>query len=191
MEVLEFMECYSLHGGSERNESYPGVKKWVAMKRGRIERRKILTFVEWMLFITIIVGVAAGITIPLYTGHVEKAKVTEATSIMGAVITSQKVYFTRKAQYYTADNSVDPKAFEPYGINITDTKVFTYKTAPTPDDGFTVTATATDAYGAGGGSITYVYDPVRGGRWTSDGDPMPHDMYEPGPPSHSPRILII
>jgi Tfp pilus assembly protein PilE len=144
--------------------------------------------------IVIIAGIIAGIlvamAIPLYTGHVERARVTEATSIMGTIITSQKVYFTRRAQYYIADNSVDPKAFEPYGIDITDTKFFTYKTAPTPDDGFIVTATATDAYGAGGGSIIYVYDPVRGGRWTSEPS-IPDDMYEPGPPSHSPRILII
>jgi tetratricopeptide (TPR) repeat protein len=97
------------------------------MRRGRKGGRKIFAIIIG----GIIVGILAVIAIPLYTGYVERAPVTEVTSIMGTIITSQKVYFTRKAQYYIADNSVDPKAFEAYGIDIPNVKISTYKIAPT------------------------------------------------------------
>ena len=79
--------------------------------------------------------------------------------------------------------------FKSQGIPITDTKFFTYETGPTPTGGFIVTATTTEAFGPAGGWVKYIYEPGKGGRWTNDGDPMPHDMYEPAPPSHSPPIF--
>jgi len=131
------------------------------MKRGRKGRRKILTIIIG----GIIAAILAVIAVPLYTGYIERARVTEATSIVGAIITSQKVENRRTTNFYSASTIAEFKA---RGIDITDTKFFTYETVATPNGGFTVTATTTDAFGAGGGSITYTYDPAKGGRWGSD-----------------------
>jgi Tfp pilus assembly protein PilE len=113
----------------------------------------------------IIAGILAVLAVPLYMGYVERARVTEATSIMGAIITSQKVERSRTGNFYSGSTIADFKA---RGIDITDTEFFTYETVTTPDGGFTVTATPTNALGAGGGPMTYTYDPAKGGRWGSD-----------------------
>jgi len=151
------------------------------MRRKRITDRKGFTLVELMVVI-IIVGILAAIAVPLYTQYAERARVTEATSIMGAINTSQKVYFTRRAQYYTADNSVVPTAFDTYGIDISDTKYFTYATAPNAlGDGFVVTATTIAATFGGDGTVTYTKNPGGPGVWTATGA-ITDDML-PGEPT--------
>lgn len=130
--------------------------------RRQIKTQKGFTLVELMVVI-IIVGILAAIAVPLYTSYVEKARVTEATSIMGAIITSQKIEMQRTTNYYTASTPAD---FRSRGIDISDTRYFTYTTAPTAD-GFTVTATATAAFGAGAGdTITFTKSGTTAGSWT-------------------------
>jgi len=128
--------------------------------------RKILTIIIGV----IIVGILVVIAIPLYTGYVERKGITEASSIMGAIITSQKVEGQRTGKYYSGSTIAE---FQAKGIDISDTKFFTYETVATPNGGFTVKATPTYAFGTCGGPITYTYDPARGGRWGSDEDIMP------------------
>jgi len=137
------------------------------MRRGRKGGRKTFTLVELMVLI-IMVGILAVIAIPLYTGYVERGRVTEATSIMGAIITSQKVEKSRKGNFYSA--STIPE-FKGKGIEISDTKYFIYETVTTSNGGFTVTATPTDAFGPTGGWVTYTYDPSADppGSWAADG----------------------
>ena len=122
----------------------------------------------------IIVGILTAIAIPLYMGYVERKRVTEASSIMGAIITSQKVEKQRTGNFYTASAIAEFKA---KGIDISDTEFFTYETVITPEGSFIVTATPTDAFGAAGGSLTYIYDPNANppGRWKSDEEPILKD----------------
>jgi len=136
------------------------------MKRGRPGGRKILTIIIG----GIIVGILSAIAIPLYTGYVQRARVTEATSIMGAMIFSQKVEKARTDKYYSASTIAE---FRAKGIDINDIKFFNYETVATPNGGFTVTATPTDAFGAVGGRIKYIYEPGRGGCRGCDEDIMP------------------
>ncbi len=139
------------------------------------------TLVEMMVVI-IIVGILAAVAVPLYTGYVEKSKITEATSIIGAIITSEKLEMQRvPAQgFYSA---ADRAAFLAKGLDLSDSKYFTYSvtaTGGTPATGFVVTATATTDYRSNpaGCTITYTYDPSATpvGKWASDGTCVTADM---------------
>ena len=44
-----------------------------------------------LLIVILIIGILAGVAVPLYVTYLEKAKLSEATSTIGAIITSQKL----------------------------------------------------------------------------------------------------
>jgi len=148
--------------------------------RGK-ENQRGFTLVEMMVVI-IIVGILAAVAVPLYTGYVEKSKITEATSIIGAIITSEKLEMQRvPAQgFYTA---ADRAAFAAKGLDLSDTKYFNYSVTATggpPNTKFEVTASATTEYRSDptGCWIKYTYDPAATpvGRWSSDGTCITADM---------------
>lgn len=138
----------------------------------KVRNQRGFTLVELMVVI-IIVGILAAIAVPLYTDYVQKARVTEATSIMGAIITSQKVERQRTTSFYTAS---DVDGFKTKGIDISDIRYFTYTTGPdATTGGFNVVATATSNFGGAGGTIKYTYDPsavapTPSGKWEGTGD---------------------
>jgi len=149
------------------------------MRKIKIADYRGFTLVELMVVI-IIVGILAAIAVPLYTGYVERARVTEATSIMGAIITSQKVEKQRTTDFYDA---ADMATFKNKGIDISDTEFFTYVTAANvAGDGFTVTATTTARFGDDAGTVTYTKNPDVPGTWTSTGSILP-DMLPTEPSS--------
>lgn len=160
--------------GSEGNKSYPRALKGVAMKKGKIGGRRLLT----IIMIGIIAGILAAIAVPLYLHYTETSKVREALDIWGiikAVITSQKVERSRTGKYYSASTVLEFKA---RGIDISKAKSFIFETVATPNGGFTVTATPTDTFAPAGGWVKYIYDPSANppGRWESEGSTILPDM---------------
>lgn len=142
------------------------------------------TLVEMMVVI-IIVGILAAVAVPLYTGYVEKSKITEATSIIGAIITSEKLEMQRVPSlgFYTASSHPDPASFSAKGLDLSDIKYFRYSVTASggpPNTKFEVLAEATTEYRSdpSGCWIKYTYDPdaTPVGRWSSDGTCITADM---------------
>jgi prepilin-type N-terminal cleavage/methylation domain-containing protein len=147
----------------------------------KTERRAGFTLVEMMVVI-IIVGILAAVAVPLYTGYVEKSKITEATSIIGAINTSEKLEMQRVPSigFYSA-NSRDQ--FLSKGLDLSDSKYFDYAVVAAggnPATTFEVTATATTDYRSdpAGCWLRYTYDPNADpvGQWSSDGTCITADM---------------
>ena len=133
------------------------------MERGKRGSPRILAIIIGGVIICIL----AALSIPLYTGYVERARISEGFSNVRIIIISQKVEKVRTGKYYSASTIVE---FKSRRIPLDEPKFFTYKTVATPNGGFTVTATPTDAFGAGGEPMTFTYDPTKTppGKWGNE-----------------------
>jgi len=117
------------------------------------KQRKGFTLVELMV-VVIIVGILASVAIPLYRTNVKKAMATEGSSLLGSVLTSERVYKAENATFSdtNADLSVDAtgnKYFTSYTLSDVSATGFTAETSGTGAAAdVTVTLVYTDAAGA-------------------------------------------
>jgi prepilin-type N-terminal cleavage/methylation domain-containing protein len=123
-----------------------------------------------LLVVILIIGILSAVAVPLYTDYTKKAKITEATSTVGAIITSEKLEMQRVPSegFYSA---ADQNAFKSRGLDLSGIKYFTYSVTATggpPAKDFVVSATATDQYSAENpaSTITYTYSTKT---WSSTG----------------------
>jgi len=99
------------------------------------------TLVE-LIIVIVIVGTLVAIAVPLYLHYTETAKVREAVGMIKAIRTSQKLQGVKASKYYTATGGTASSIFLQKGIDVRDSRYFTYETIGDADQ-FTATATAT------------------------------------------------
>ena len=110
-----------------------------------MKNMKGFTLVE-LVIVIVIVGILSVVAVPVYKGYTKKAMATEGKALLGAVNTSQKVYFAEYAVYTnnTAVVDVDPAA----------NKYFTAFALSTGSGTFTATTAGKAATGASGITLT-------------------------------------
>ncbi len=118
-----------------------------------------------LMVVIIIVGILAGIAVPLYLNYTETAKVREALGVMKAIMTSQNVEKIRTMRYYTATGGNALNTFMTKGVDVRESRYFTYEASGNAD-AFSITATATPESRITG---TILYDSTTK-TWSSTGD---------------------
>ena len=127
-----------------------------------------------LMVVIIIVGILAGIAVPLYLNYRETCKVREALGMIKAIRTSQKVEKLRTLNFFTATGETAPTILIEKGVDVGESLYFTYETTGDADT-FTVTATATPESGITG---TVSYDSATNS-WSSTGDITEDMLPEP------------
>ncbi len=115
-----------------------------------LRNKRGFTLLE-VLIVLIVLGVIAGLAIPVYTAQVEKSRKVEALQVLGAIRASEVRYFSEKGSYSATGLDFDFSAGA-LGAG-TQTLHFTYGVAST---GATFTATATRNATDGGSAANTV-----------------------------------
>lgn len=103
-----------------------------------MKRTKGFTLVE-LVIVIVIVGILSVVAVPVYKGYTKKAMATEGKALLGAINTSQKVYFAEWGMFVGGTSAsaildVDARAnkyFRTFGVTGGSTAGFTASTAGT------------------------------------------------------------
>ena len=106
---------------------------------------KGFTLVE-LVIVIVIVGILSVVAVPVYKGYTKKAMATEGKALLGAINTSQKVYFAEWANFATSAQSGS------LDVDARTNKYFTTYTISGTATGFT--ATTAGSGGATGIALT-------------------------------------
>jgi len=118
---------------------------------------KGFTLVELMV-VVIIIAILVSLAIPLYRTNIKKAMATEGAALLGAVLTTEKLYYAQNVTYSddNADLNVDAignKYFTSYTLSAVSATGFTAETTGT---GAAADVTVTLVYtNAAGATISY------------------------------------
>jgi len=107
---------------------------------------KGFTLVE-LVIVIVIVGILSVVAVPVYKGYTKKAMATEGKALLGAINTSQKVYFAEWGNFAAGAQSAS------LDVDASTNKYFTsYSISNATNAGFT--ATTAGAGGANGIALT-------------------------------------
>lgn len=130
-------------------------------------RERGFTLMELMVVI-VIVAILAAVAVPLYVNYVKDAQRTEAKGAIGAIITAEQTYYQVNGKY-TGDTFIQDPGKTPgsQALNCDLTDALNnwqiVATAPSPADGFNVTATGIKQ--AAGRVVVLNYSRLTGASW--------------------------
>ncbi|GAB1402457.1 hypothetical protein MASR1M68_13680 [Elusimicrobiota bacterium] len=110
-------------------------------------KTKGFTLVE-LVIVIVIVGILSVVAVPVYRGYTKKAMATEGKALLGAINTSQKVYFAEWNMFATGAQSAA------LDVNASTNKYFTTYGLTGGATGFT--ATTSGSRGAEGIGLTLI-----------------------------------
>ncbi|NIO06091.1 MAG: prepilin-type N-terminal cleavage/methylation domain-containing protein [Proteobacteria bacterium] len=128
------------------------------MKNKRFE--KGLTIIE-LLIVVNIVAILIGAGTIIASEYGSESRCMEIYSVLPQIIHSQAFHYMKNNAYYAADHN----ELRNYGVDLSETRYFTYSTIPNGLGLFSVRADATE-WAAGGWAL---YDHRGDPRWSSDG----------------------
>jgi prepilin-type N-terminal cleavage/methylation domain-containing protein len=111
---------------------------------------KGFTLVE-LVIVIVIVGILSVVAVPVYKGYTKKAMATEGKALLGAINTSQKVYFAEWNMFVTGNSAstildVDARAnkyFTTFGVTGNATGFTAGTSYPTQSITLTLTGSST------------------------------------------------
>jgi len=105
-----------------------------------MEKAKGFTLVE-LVIVIVIVGILSIVAVPIYRGYTRRAMASEGKSLLGAIQTSQKVYFAEYVDFYGVTDTSNDLALD---VDARAHKYFTSYTVTannTPPKSFIVSTT--------------------------------------------------
>jgi type IV pilus assembly protein PilA len=117
--------------------------------------KKGFTLIE-LIIVIVIIGILAAIAAPMMAGNVNRAKKSEAVSVMGAIRTAERLYYVDQSSYRTV--AVDGWGTTPLNTYITqadlDGRYFnSAQYSVTSDNGWYVRCTGTETSGTALGAM--------------------------------------
>lgn len=69
-----------------------------------MKNQKGFTLIE-LVIVIVIIGILTVIALPIYRGYAKKAMATEGKTLLGTILTSQKLYFSEHSHFATGAQS--------------------------------------------------------------------------------------
>ena len=105
------------------------------MKKKIKRRSKGFTLVELVITIAIDI-ILSVISVPIYRGYVNKAKMAEGYALLGALLSAQKAYYSEYGNFLRNLDSVGDTNYDPVlGVDARGNKYFTYFTQGAGESG--------------------------------------------------------
>ena len=127
--------------------------------------RKGFTLLE-ILIVIVILGVVAGLAVPVFTSNIEKAKAQEAMASLAAIRSGLTTYYAMNSSAYTSASLTPGNGFigfDPTSAAAGQTLNFTYALSGVTASVYTVTATCSTCTDAGTITINHSGTVVRSG----------------------------
>ena len=106
----------------------------------RLKKRKGFTLIE-VLVVIVILGVLAGLAVPVYVGQIEKSRATEALDHLASTRSSAIRFFSEKNSYATIANDLTNLDYNPNTARGGQNQLFSYAASGQGPAAFVITAT--------------------------------------------------